>query len=85
MVSVVAQYATDPVEKVLSYVSFTAYAVHLCDVGSLRIESNQYSSSLVSPPMCMRSSDDCVMVAVCVRVTFQSVHVEIEMHTQPYF
>ena len=41
----------------LSHVSFNAYALHLCDGCSMRIKLVQYSSSLVSTVMRMRSSD----------------------------
>ena len=53
----------------LSYNSFTAYAV------CFRVELNQYSSSLVAPLMCIHLRDGCMTVAVCIRITFRSVHV----------
>ena len=52
-----------------SSVSFNAYVLHLRDGCSVRIESNRYSSSLVSPLMRMCLHDSCVTLAVCVRVT----------------
>ena len=67
----------------LSRVSFNAYALRLHDGCSMHIKTNQYSSSLVSPLVCMHSLDGGMTLAVCICITVRLVNVTIEMHTHP--